>query len=421
MENLNTVIIDGDRDGLARLPEPGEILVYDYRGKSELNSKNSTKPKSRMTFPTSKPPIVKAVQWNIERAYKLDEIIAALLMHDADIICLQELDIGCARSGHRNSALELAKALQMKCAFITEAVELASPLRSDRTQGGGVHGNAILSRFNFEPFRIRHTHHPVDWNVEGERYREPRRGERVILAADVWVEGGGGGGEILFPLRAYSLHLELYCGISGRIRQFTDVLEDARQHLSNRPYQLIFGDLNTMAHGIARLSPLYCCDHLRWMSLGYSEAGWWQRNIFDKVGDASSDKLNPHFFDPFCMTKDTTLQGYFGLFRGKLDWTLVRGCAVLAKGIDNHLYKWSDHKLLYVLLRPVTLSKEEDVNEDADLQKSVIIGQRAFEGGHVRRNHSREMVTSLLWTASGAFVIGAAAAIVCQQLKWSIY
>lgn len=30
-----------------------------------------------------------------------------------------------------------------------------------------------------------------------------------------------------------------------------------------------------MANGIARLSPHYCCDPMRWWSLGYSEAQWW--------------------------------------------------------------------------------------------------------------------------------------------------
>ena len=38
---------------------------------------------------------------------------------------------------------------------------------------------------------------------------------------------------------------------------------------------------NTMAHGVARLSPKFSRDKMRWLSLGQSEAGFWQRNLFD--------------------------------------------------------------------------------------------------------------------------------------------
>ena len=38
---------------------------------------------------------------------------------------------------------------------------------------------------------------------------------------------------------------------------------------------------NTMAHGVARLSPKFSRDKMRFLSLGQSEAGFWQRNLFD--------------------------------------------------------------------------------------------------------------------------------------------
>ena len=38
---------------------------------------------------------------------------------------------------------------------------------------------------------------------------------------------------------------------------------------------------NTMAHGVARLSPKFSRDRMRWLSLGQTEAGVWQRNLFD--------------------------------------------------------------------------------------------------------------------------------------------
>lgn len=38
------------------------------------------------------------MQWNIERGYKLEEIVKELKTIDADVIALQEVDIGCERS-----------------------------------------------------------------------------------------------------------------------------------------------------------------------------------------------------------------------------------------------------------------------------------------------------------------------------------
>lgn len=39
------------------------------------------------------------LQWNIERGYKLSSIVEELKQIDADVIALQEVDIGCERSG----------------------------------------------------------------------------------------------------------------------------------------------------------------------------------------------------------------------------------------------------------------------------------------------------------------------------------
>lgn len=39
-----------------------------------------------------------STQWNIERGYKLHQIVQELKQIDADVIALQEVDIGCERS-----------------------------------------------------------------------------------------------------------------------------------------------------------------------------------------------------------------------------------------------------------------------------------------------------------------------------------
>jgi hypothetical protein len=48
-------------------------------------------------------------------------------------------------------------------------------------------------------------------------------------------------------------------------------------------HQMILGDLNTMAHGVARLSPHYCCDVMRWRALGWFEAAWWHSRVLSQV------------------------------------------------------------------------------------------------------------------------------------------
>jgi len=389
---------------------PGDIITFDFRkghGKNVPNGRQHALPGAS----TSSKPTIKAIQWNIERGYKLDEVIDLLKDHDADIICLQELDIGCERSGQRNCALEIAMALEMKCALLVEFEEIWSPLRSKALQGGGVHGNAIFSKYDFEARVLPHTHHPIDWVKEGERMGEPRRGERAILVAEVEVP------DMLKPILCYSLHLEVFCGIYSRIRQFADVLEYAKGQVHENCYQMIFGDLNTMAHGIARLSPRYCRDNLRFMSLGYSEAKWWQENVLDYVADSNERAndviarilpgeehrlVNPYFFDPFSINKDTTLQGYCGIFCGKLDWTLLRGFQVIGKGMDNHGYSASDHKLLYVIVRPIMLEDQTDP------------GRHAYQKQHHIINHQKEYISSLMWTGLTTVLLATSAAVGIQ-------
>ena len=48
-------------------------------------------------------------------------------------------------------------------------------------------------------------------------------------------------------------------------------------------HQVILGDLNTMGHGVARLSPHYCCDVMRWRTLGWYEAAWWHAHVLSQV------------------------------------------------------------------------------------------------------------------------------------------
>ncbi len=47
-----------------------------------------------------------------------------------------------------HAGLAIAQALQLNYLFFSEFEELRSPARDARTQGGGVHGNAILTKYD---------------------------------------------------------------------------------------------------------------------------------------------------------------------------------------------------------------------------------------------------------------------------------
>lgn len=165
-------------------------------------------------------------------------------------------------------------------------------------------------------------------------------------------------------------------------------------------HQAILGDMNTMGHGIARLSPHYCCDSLRWRSLGMEEGVVWEKYVLACRDDAyhpdnddnkmkekekeksdgnSNDEnakqqqqknqqlvkwglshqvareaLNPYFQCPFpaatTITLDNPKYKIFGksLMKGKLDWVMLRRMRVKNKWLRNEGYEWSDHKCLIV-------------------------------------------------------------------------
>ncbi|KAI9216269.1 hypothetical protein BC828DRAFT_393888 [Blastocladiella britannica] len=330
---------------------------------------------------------LKIVQWNIERGYCLDAVIETLRAIDADILCLQELDIGCARSGGRNCAREIAEALHMKCAFAAEFLELDSSVRSERDGGGGLHGNAVLSHLDFTPHVLVHAYQAFDWERDGEKKREPRRGGRCTVMAEFAVPGFGSNtpssssssltgtvaaaaAAVTQPLMVYSAHLEVFCGMLARVAQFSEILGRASCTRREFPMQFIGADLNTMAHGIARFSPSYCTDSMRWRTLGSTEAEWLTSNVLAPPAHARDLPFNPAllslnlppavveaarnpgFHDPWDPVRDVTLSSHGGYYSGKLDWTLCMGLETVDRSMANLKYAASDHRALVVVVRP---------------------------------------------------------------------
>ena len=338
------------------LPQPGELIINnDYLPKENINNNKNVNIST-----------LKIIQWNIERGYKIDLILQELLKLDADILLLQEIDINCERSNYINCLTLIAEKLKMSYAYVSEFCELYDKIRKKKDQGGGVHGNAIFSKFYIDKentIAIKHKYQPVIWDKEGYDRKEPRKGDRYFIStmfkfnANVFVD-------------VYSIHLEVFCGINGRIEQFSDVPKYAydrklivENNFKGKIIQLIGGDLNTMAHGVARFSPKYCGnDWMRIKTLGKSEGKWWLDNALS--GKNSSDNLKnlgfkedvyknyelfEGFIDPWDVDKDFTHESWIW-YKGKLDWLFLRGCKFLEKFTGNDKYNMSDHKLLGMII-----------------------------------------------------------------------
>ncbi|KAI8987911.1 hypothetical protein BDF20DRAFT_295386 [Mycotypha africana] len=264
-----------------------------------------------------------------------------------------------------------------------------------------MHGNAILSKYDVDFRVLKHSKKAFDWEKHGSWLKEPRKGERYTLVGTIKAPK-------LPPILCYCVHLEVFTGIIDRINNFADVFEDAAVRIEEYPHQIISGDLNTMAHSIARLSRTYARDRYRWMSLGDTESNWFDRHVMAVFRNDQDEQYaynlrlaaggfpfsmlpvriikhlplglltfvsgfeketlkkarNPGFYDPWD-PDEITLHNprYFGLFKAKLDWTMVRCMEVKQKWIGNRDYSASDHAYLMVKVTPDSSDKMENLKE----------------------------------------------------------
>ena len=107
------------------LAKPGQIIQHDFRNTESRSAAPRGQPVKLLqvrcemictkAWASSIAYIhAPSLQWNIERGYKLPDIIAEMQQIQADVIALQEIDIGCKRSG----SLDTGEAEQT-CAFVS--------------------------------------------------------------------------------------------------------------------------------------------------------------------------------------------------------------------------------------------------------------------------------------------------------------
>lgn len=254
-------------------------------------------------------PVVRVGFWNIERGLQFELIKQALVgpwkfeetvdagkkrttsqrdrireqaeaLRDADVLVLNEVDLGMKRTDYRDVARELAEALGMNYVYGVEFVEvdgledlgtesshlenpeLASQmdadLKPDAALYRGFHGNAILSRYPIRQAKIYRLPVCHDWYADekneiskleqGKRLaanklflerigREVRRGNRMALAADIDIPDSPTG-----LVTIVDTHLENKCAPSCRRKQMAALLEQLQ---GIRNPVILAGDMNT--------------------------------------------------------------------------------------------------------------------------------------------------------------------------------
>lgn len=160
------------------------------------------------------------VAWNVERGIQLDGQLEAFRRHPYlsrfDVLLLNEVDIGMARSGNRDVVRELASELGLQAVFVPSYLNLAKGSGVEHGVEGenqlGLHGDAILSRYPLRnPRRI-----PLGNAVDKMAGREKRLGSVAAAAAEIEFPN--------FALTAVSVHLDARSAQRYRRDQMREVL-----------------------------------------------------------------------------------------------------------------------------------------------------------------------------------------------------
>ena len=181
--------------------------------------------------PGTAPESLGVLMFNMERGVHLEEIQDFLRdcpdIRPFDLILANELDDGCARSGNKNTAGELAAALGLNYAWGLEFIELVN----DGNQRG-FHGNAVFSRWPIRRAGVIRLPEQYNWYFDRQR----RIGGRVAVFAELDVGGR--------PVGAVSMHLENRTHGEGRRAQMETILRAVEKELPGMPL-ILGGDLNT--------------------------------------------------------------------------------------------------------------------------------------------------------------------------------
>lgn len=285
-------------------------------------------------------PYLRAVSWNIEKSFNIPQAIELLTsptaMEDmidsekapigspaynfavyqrdrllaADIILLQEMDIGVKRSDYVNAPAEMAKALNMNYAYGamqleidpvimgtekiltaegTQDDEAMSYYHADPDKHKGMFGSAVLSRYpikNVQIFQLQTKAYDWYWGEKkqitflekarrtgtktlflNELTREMKVGGRMYMRVDLDVPQVPGG-----TLTVINIHLEIKCQPAAREAQIIEILSYMKD--IKNPV-IMAGDFNAAPTdlspvSVSRVVKRTATDPTTWFSAGVS-------------------------------------------------------------------------------------------------------------------------------------------------------
>ena len=275
---------------------------------------------------------LKILSWNIERGANPDALAAYIGEVKPDIVCLQEVDWNNERTNNADVLDLIAHSTSMTGLFGIEFFEIQTPHRSKELAGGGVQGNAILTRIlPKKSFRIE-LPPAFNWDSPPEHkqgivVREKRVGARFALCAEFDYFGRS--------IVICSTHFEdKDGGVAGRFAQFTSLAANLPTITSETATSIIAGDFNSLENWITWLTGTYQKSTSLKKPWYVSECCWWKEQLLPAT----------EYADPFTCNNWTYQRSM--IYREKLDWITVRKCHVSQQGIGH--FNTSDHRPVWI-------------------------------------------------------------------------
>jgi len=222
---------------------------------------------------------MRLVTWNIEKGKRwrsLEQCLAHDSIRSADILCLNEVDEGMARSGNLRIAHEIAGRLNMHVAFGQTFKEFTKGIGDELLAPGenttAIQGNAVLSRLPI----LETLNLPLPSCFDHTKRIEKRLGNRHALI----VRLDCGSGRVVTIANA---HLEVFGTMHCRTLQMKHLLS----HMPDGP-AVITGDFNT--NTFSRGSGLHVYRSLALLSFTDAQARvrspWLHERLFDDLSAA---------------------------------------------------------------------------------------------------------------------------------------
>jgi endonuclease/exonuclease/phosphatase family metal-dependent hydrolase len=236
---------------------------------------------------------MKLVTWNIEKAKRwplLERCLEHESIRTADILCLNEVDDGMARSGNLRIGHEIGGRLGMEVVFGPTFKELTKGMGDELLAPGenttAMQGNAVLSRLPVLDWRNLQLPNCFDHSTRAER----REGNRHVLI----VRLDCGAGRVLTVANA---HLEVFGTAQCRSVQTRFILDQ----LQTSP-AVVTGDFNT--NTFSRGSTFHIAQSLALLAFSNAQARvrepWRYEALFRDMSAAGFSAVGFNDSQPTC-------------------------------------------------------------------------------------------------------------------------